>query len=158
MIDKALSDTRIIDLTHCIAGPFCTKLLADFGAEVIKVERAGVGDRARDMGPFLRDEPHPEKSGLFLYLNTSKKSITLNLKSKTGVKVFKDYRDISKESYDLSLFAYLKQKEERLKSWKSTPVRYKWTFIVFVSGLIIMFIGNARLLQGVDTARRDDEG
>jgi len=59
------------------------------GAEVIKVEKPGSGDVARAMGPFPEDQPHPEKSGLFLYLNTNKKSITLNLKSAIGVGILK---------------------------------------------------------------------
>jgi crotonobetainyl-CoA:carnitine CoA-transferase CaiB-like acyl-CoA transferase len=90
MSDRALSGLKVVDLTHYIAGPYCTKLLASFGAEVIKVERLGCGDPARAMGPFLKDEPHPDRSGFFLYLNTGKKSITLNLKTETGVKIFKD--------------------------------------------------------------------
>jgi Na+/proline symporter len=60
---------------------------------------------------------------------------------------FMEYKNISKESYDLSLFAYLKQKEARLKSWRSTPAKYKWTFTVFVSGLIFMIIGNTSLMR-----------
>jgi crotonobetainyl-CoA:carnitine CoA-transferase CaiB-like acyl-CoA transferase len=79
-----------LDLTHFIAGPYCTKLLADFGAEVIKVEKPGEGDGARRLGPFLKDDPHPEKSGFFLYLNTNKKGITLNLKSDSGKSIFKE--------------------------------------------------------------------
>jgi crotonobetainyl-CoA:carnitine CoA-transferase CaiB-like acyl-CoA transferase len=60
------------------------------GAEVIKFERPDGGDPARNMGPFPDDIPDPEKSGLFLYLNTSKKGITLNLKTETGKKIFKE--------------------------------------------------------------------
>jgi len=60
---------------------------------------------------------------------------------------FLDYKDISRGNYDLSLFAYLKQKKERLKSWRSTPSKYKWTFTVFVSGVIFMLIGNTGPIQ-----------
>ena len=74
-----LSDVRVLDLTWHIAGPYCTKLLADCGAEVIKVERPGSGDPARAMGPFVEDQPGLERRGLFLHLNTNKKSITLDL-------------------------------------------------------------------------------
>lgn len=77
----ALSDLRVLDFTHYIAGPYATKLLADYGADVLKVERPGIGDGARRIGPFPDDVPHPEKSGTFLHLNTNKRSITLNLKS-----------------------------------------------------------------------------
>jgi hypothetical protein len=62
-----------------------------------------------------------------------------------------DYKNISKESHDLSLFAYLKQKEERLKSWRLTPTKYKWTFAVFVSGLVFMVIGNTSLMRDFST-------
>ena len=79
--DGALSDLRVLDFTHYIAGPYATKLLADYGADVLKVERPEIGDGARRMGPFPGDAPHPEKSGTFLHLNTNKRSITLNLKS-----------------------------------------------------------------------------
>ena len=87
--EQVLSGMKVIDLTHYIAGPFCTKLLADYGADVIKVEKPGEGDMARRMGPFSEDTPDPEKSGLFLYLNTNKRGITLNLKTKTGVEILK---------------------------------------------------------------------
>ncbi len=102
MLEQALSGVKIIDLTWHIAGPYCTKLLADYGADVIKVERPGTGDPARTIGPFFRDDPHPEKSGLFLHLNTNKKSITLNLKSLTGKKILKELvkdADILVESF-----------------------------------------------------------
>ncbi len=90
MDGQVLSDIRVIDLTHYVAGPYCTKLLADFGADVIKVERPRTGDPARRLGPFPGDQAHPEKSGLFLFLNTNKRSITLNLKSETGRKILLD--------------------------------------------------------------------
>ena len=84
MAPMALSNIRVLDFTQTIAGPYCTKLLADYGADVIKVERPGTGDGARSLGPFPKDEPHPEKSGTFLHLNTNKRSITLDLKTARG--------------------------------------------------------------------------
>ena len=87
MSNGALDGVRVLDLTHHIAGPWCTKLLADYGADVLKVEPLG-GDPARGMPPFFHDEVHQDKSLLFLYLNTSKRGITLNLKSSEGEKVF----------------------------------------------------------------------
>ena len=80
----ALDGINVLDLTHHIAGPYCTKLLADFGARVTKIERPGSGDPARAMPPFAGDDPHPDKGLPFLYLNTNKRSITLDLKSATG--------------------------------------------------------------------------
>ncbi len=87
MVGGALAHIKVLDFTTHVAGPYCTKLLADYGADVIKVERPGVGDSARGMGPFPGDIPHPEKSGLFLHLNTNKRSITLDLKSNAGKKI-----------------------------------------------------------------------
>ncbi len=84
MPDKALKSLRVLDLTSNVAGPFCTKLLADWGAEVIKVEPPGVGDCSRRQGPYPEDIPHPEQGGLFFYLNSNKKSVTLNLPDSAG--------------------------------------------------------------------------
>ena len=89
-MEQALSDVKVLDLTHHVAGPYCTKLLADNGADVIKVEKPGGGDPARAMAPFLGDDPHPEKSGLFLHLNTSKRGITLNLKTERGKMIVRE--------------------------------------------------------------------
>lgn len=75
-----LDGLKVLDLTRYVAGPYATRLMATQGADVIKVERPGVGDPARRIGPFPDDIPHAEKSALFLYLNASKKSVTLNLK------------------------------------------------------------------------------
>lgn len=88
-MEQMLSGVKILDLTHHIAGPYCTKLFADYGADVLKVERPGYGDHSRSMGPFLNDDVHPEKSGLFLHLNTNKKSITLDLRTSKGVQLVK---------------------------------------------------------------------
>lgn len=90
MTEQALSEVSVLDLTHYIAGPYCTRILAGFGADVIKFEKPDEGDGARKIGPFLNDEPGVERSGLFLYLNGNKKGITLNLKSPAGVKIFKE--------------------------------------------------------------------
>lgn len=89
MADQALTGIKILDLSQDIAGPYSTKLFADYGAEVIKVEPPE-GDPARRVGPFPHDEPHAERSGLFLHLNTNKLGITLNLKTATGVKLLKE--------------------------------------------------------------------
>ena len=90
MPDQALSDVKVLDFTHYVAGPYCTKLLADYGADVVKIERPDGGDRSRRMGPFPEDIPHPEKSGLFLHLNTNKRGITLDLKTRAAVNIVKE--------------------------------------------------------------------
>ncbi|HXH20529.1 MAG TPA: CoA transferase [Dehalococcoidia bacterium] len=83
MADLALSDVRVLDLGSDIPGPYCARLLADFGADVIKVEPLE-GDPSRRTGPFPGDLPHPEKSGLFLYLNANKRGITLDYSTRSG--------------------------------------------------------------------------
>ncbi len=74
-----LAGLRVLDFTQWIAGPYCTKLLADYGATVIKVEPPW-GDPCRRLGPFPNDNPGHETSALFTFLNTSKLGITLDLK------------------------------------------------------------------------------
>jgi crotonobetainyl-CoA:carnitine CoA-transferase CaiB-like acyl-CoA transferase len=81
-----LEKVRLLDLAEGKAA-FCAKLLADLGAEVIKLERPG-GDLSRNMGPFLGDSAHPERSLSFFYHNTNKKGITLNLEDPTGREIF----------------------------------------------------------------------
>jgi crotonobetainyl-CoA:carnitine CoA-transferase CaiB-like acyl-CoA transferase len=88
MSEQAFSEVVVLDCTEGISGGYCTKLLADFGASVVKIEKPGIGDISRGMGPFLNDEPDSEKSGTFFYLNTNKKSITLDLETKTGKNIF----------------------------------------------------------------------
>jgi len=86
----ALDGITVLDLGTDIPGPYCAKMLADYGAEVIKIEDPAGGDPARRAGPFPGDIPHPEKSGLFLHLNTNKRSVTLNLKTATGRDILLD--------------------------------------------------------------------
>jgi crotonobetainyl-CoA:carnitine CoA-transferase CaiB-like acyl-CoA transferase len=83
MAEGALSNLRVIEFAQGIAGPYCGKLFADLGADVIKVEPPD-GDASRRYGPFPNDEPHPEKSGLYLHLNTGKKSLTLDTSVTSG--------------------------------------------------------------------------
>jgi CoA:oxalate CoA-transferase len=80
----ALQGTTILELAAGIAGPYCGKLLASCGADVIKAEPLAGGDTARHAGPFPNDVPQAEASGLYLYLNTNKQGITLNLCTESG--------------------------------------------------------------------------
>ncbi len=84
MPETVLSDLRVLEFSRGIAGPYCGKLLAEYGAEVIKVEPPDGGDLSRRLGPFPDDVPHPEKSGLFLHLNTGKQSLTLDIATASG--------------------------------------------------------------------------
>lgn len=78
---------RVIELGSGISAAYGARLLSDFGADVIKVERPGSGDETRLAGPFPDDEPHPEKSGLFLYLNYNKRGVTLDITEARGIRV-----------------------------------------------------------------------
>ncbi len=79
-----LNGLSVLDMGPGIAPSFCAKLLADYGAAVIKVEPPGAGDPARRMGPFAGNDTHPEKSIPFLYLNTGKRGVTLDCTTESG--------------------------------------------------------------------------
>ncbi|MCC6238314.1 MAG: CoA transferase [Dehalococcoidia bacterium] len=85
---QALEGIRVVDLSTLIAGPSCTKLLADFGADVIKVEPPA-GDPARAIPPFAKDEPGLERSLLFLHLNTNKRSVTIDPHTEQGASLLR---------------------------------------------------------------------
>jgi crotonobetainyl-CoA:carnitine CoA-transferase CaiB-like acyl-CoA transferase len=86
--EGALAGVRVLELSEGVSAPFCGKLLALYGAEVIKIEPPG-GDPARRHGPFSDDVPHPEKSALFLYLNTGKLGVTLDVGKATGARLLR---------------------------------------------------------------------
>jgi crotonobetainyl-CoA:carnitine CoA-transferase CaiB-like acyl-CoA transferase len=90
MTEQAFCGLKILDCTQGIGGPYCTKLLADFGAEVIKIEKPEEGDISRNLEPFAGDNQNKEKSGVFFYLNTNKQSLTLNLECDKGIMIFKE--------------------------------------------------------------------
>ncbi|MBI4201566.1 MAG: CoA transferase [Chloroflexi bacterium] len=109
MTPALMDDVRVLDLSQGIAGPFAAKIMADFGADVIKVEPPG-GEKGRMMGPFFKDDPHPEKSLFFLLLNLNKRGVTLNLETKTGQEIFKELvrqSDVVVESYQPGYLASL---------------------------------------------------
>ena len=87
-----LNGIRIIDLTRVLAGPYCTQLLGDLGADVIKIEAPGRGDDTRHWGPPFTVAPEGERgeSAYFLSANRNKRSLTLNLKSEKGLNILKD--------------------------------------------------------------------
>ena len=82
---KPLSGVKILDLTWVYAGPYCTMLLQDMGADVVKVEAPPVGDLVRVLSPMKNGV-----SGYFYMINRGKKSIGLNLKSEAGISLFKE--------------------------------------------------------------------
>jgi len=74
----ALAGVKVVELGEMTAAPYAAKLFADYGAEVVKVEAPGLGDPTRWQGPYASDVPDPERSGLFVYLNTNKVGVTLD--------------------------------------------------------------------------------
>jgi len=90
MGEQALSGLKVVEYGEFISAAYCTKMMADLGAEVIKIEEPGFGDESRRYGPFPNDISHPEKSGLFLYLNANKLGITLNVQTITGRNILLD--------------------------------------------------------------------
>jgi len=88
-MDRPLTGIRIIALEQYMAGPYCSMLLADAGAEVIKIERPGLGDPRRSIPPFA-EKGKKKKAGGFMAYNRNKKSLALNIRSDRGKKVFLD--------------------------------------------------------------------
>ena len=84
LLPGPLNGVRVVEYGNLIAGPYCARVLGDLGADVIKVERPQGGDDSRRHGPFPEDQPHPEKSGLSLFLNANKRGITLDPTTPTG--------------------------------------------------------------------------
>ncbi|HAE42261.1 MAG TPA: carnitine dehydratase [Clostridiales bacterium] len=80
-----LENIKVLDMTRVLAGPYCTMVLADLGAEVIKLESPGTGDDSRAFGPYIEDE-----SAYFMSLNRNKESFTLNLKNDKAKEIFKE--------------------------------------------------------------------
>lgn len=88
-MQKPLDGVKVLDLTRVLAGPYCTMLLADMGADVVKVERPGAGDDTRAFGPpFLNGE-----SAYFLSINRNKRSLTLNLKHPKALVILRQLLD-----------------------------------------------------------------
>lgn len=82
---QALQDMRVVDLTQVLAGPYCTMVLGDMGADVIKVEKAGGGDDTRKMGPYINEESY-----MYMMVNRNKRGLCLDLKTAEGLSVFKE--------------------------------------------------------------------
>ncbi len=93
MVTGAFDGVRVVEFAEMVSGPYCGKLLADMAADVIKVEQPPDGDPARQRGPFLNGEPHPERSGLFLYLNANKRSLAVDTSKPNGRELFTRFLD-----------------------------------------------------------------
>ncbi len=122
---QAFENLKVLDLTEGIAGPYCTKLLADFGAEVIKIEKPGTGDRTRSTDKSTGKTQELERSGTFFYLNTNKKSITLDIWSDEGLEILKKLikdSSVLVESFGPGQLAELGLTQEILKELNSKMI------------------------------------
>jgi benzylsuccinate CoA-transferase BbsF subunit len=109
-----LSDLRVVELGDGVSAPFCARLFADYGADVIKIEEPGRGDLARHWGPFPGDEPDIEKSGSFFCLNEGKRSHALDLDS------IGDRERLRSLIAEADLFIE-NQDPARMRAWKLDP-------------------------------------
>ncbi|MCM3021674.1 CoA transferase, partial [Priestia megaterium] len=101
----ALSHIRVLDLTRVLAGPWCAQTLADFGADVIKVERPGAGDDTRHWGPpYLKDADGADTAEAAYYLaaNRNKRSVTIDIATPEGQRIVRELAaqsDVVLENY-----------------------------------------------------------
>ncbi|QOZ25050.1 CaiB/BaiF CoA-transferase family protein [Bradyrhizobium sp. CCBAU 51753] len=115
---KALAGIRVVDFSHFIAGPFATMILADMGAEVIKVEAPGRGDDLRRYPPLHPDLGH---GAPFLWTNRNKRSVALDLKTPEGVKIARELigtADVVVENFSANVMARLGLDYENCRSIK----------------------------------------
>jgi crotonobetainyl-CoA:carnitine CoA-transferase CaiB-like acyl-CoA transferase len=123
MDDGILKSYRVLDLTN-EKGALCGKMLADMGADVIKIEPPE-GDPSRRIGPFYHDEPHPERSLFWFAYNANKRGITLNLASGDGARIFRrlvENADVIVESFQPGYMDGLGLGYQRLKKINSRIV------------------------------------
>ena len=92
---RPLQGVRVLDLTHILAGPYCTMMLGDAGAEVIKIERPGKGETARQGGPWVTTKDGEKMALNCLRLLRNKKSVALDLQKPRGQEVFKELVKVS---------------------------------------------------------------
>ena len=120
------SGLKVIDLTRVLAGPYCTMVLADLGAEVVKVEIPGRGDDARHIGPFIEG-----KSAYFMSLNRGKQSIALDLKDEDDCKTFESLL----ETADILVENYRPGTLDKLGySWETLHAKYPKLILASASG------------------------
>ena len=115
----ALAGMRVLDLSRGIAGGYCTRLLAMFGADVTKVERPGDGDPVRAMPPFYSDENGRQESVLFAYLNANKASVELDIQSgdgRTAVLELASTSDVLVEDFETGYLGSLGISPESLRT------------------------------------------
>ena len=141
-MDGPLKNLLVLDLTRVLVGPYCTMMLSDLGARVIKVEAPEVGDDSRKFGPFIEDY-----SAYFMSLNRGKESIALNLKNEDDKKIFDKIlakADILVENFKpgtLEKWGY---------GWKDINKKYELNEIVKGDSIFCATgITNSEILKGI---------
>ncbi len=126
-----LSGLLVLDLTRVLAGPYCTMLLADLGARVIKIELPDTGDDARQIGPFVDDGKGSRTSAYFFSVNRNKESLALDLKNLNDRKAFEallDVADVLVENFTPGVLARLGY------SWEEIQQRNPRLILASISG------------------------
>ena len=122
-----LEGVHVLELGQMVSAAYATKLMADMGADVIKVEEPA-GDSARRRGPFPKGERHAEKSGLFLALNTNKRSVTLDFQQQDKLASLLEWADILVHNYPPASMAERGIEYERFHAITPRLVIYSfWT-------------------------------
>ncbi len=159
-VTGALAGVRVLDLSYFIPGPFATKTLADYGADVIKVEPPG-GEPGRRLRPFKGDDPDGEKSGLFFALNLNKRGVVLEPRSpegRDGLLALASRADVVVESFAPGVMASLGLGYEDLRrvnskitlaSISSFGQTGPWRDYT-VSDTVLYAMGGAMYMQGAE--------
>lgn len=119
-MEQALKGMKVLDLSQVLAGPYCTMVLADMGADVIKVEKFPNGDDTRSMGPYINEESY-----MYMMVNRNKRGICLNLKTEQGLEIL--YKlvkeaDVFIENYRPGITKKLKIDYDTLKALNPTLI------------------------------------
>ena len=121
---QPLSGIKVLELGNFVSAPYCGKLFAGYGAEVIKIEPPD-GDISRTHGPFKNNQPDPETSALFMYLNTGKRSVTLDLQTVTD---HNNLIELIKQSEDFNILIKDPTNKQREKLSAMKIISEKFNF------------------------------
>jgi crotonobetainyl-CoA:carnitine CoA-transferase CaiB-like acyl-CoA transferase len=146
-----LADVRILDLMWAMAGPAATRMLADYGATVVRVESTRRFDATRTVGPFHNGQPGPESSGLFYNMNTGKHMLTLDLAKEAGRVVLRDlvrWADVVTEAFSPKAMRAWSFDYESLRQVKPDIIMLS-TCLMGQSGPLAQFAGFGNLAAAI---------
>jgi benzylsuccinate CoA-transferase BbsF subunit len=146
-----LADVNIADLMWVVAGPSATRVLADYGATVVRIESTQRLDTARTIGPFQEGSPGPENSGLFQNVNAGKLGLTLDLTREAGREVFLDlvrWADVVTESFSPKTMRSLELDYDTLRQVKPDLIMLS-TCLMGQTGPMANFAGFGNLAAAI---------